>query len=331
MKTLRSHEVGGPDSLVLDDVPVPVPGPGQVLIAVKSCAINYPDALMIRDLYQFKPRRPYAPGGEVAGVIEAVGDGVTAFKPGDRVLGSCGTGGLAEQVVAETTRLYPLPDGISFEAGSALLMTYGTTIYGLKDRGNLKVGETLLILGAAGGVGISAIELGKALGARVIAAVSTEEKAAIAREAGADEVVVYGRGPFDKDQSKALADKFKAACGENGADVIYDIVGGEYAEPALRAIGWEGRYLVIGFTAGIPKIPLNLTLLKSCDIRGVFWGAFVARNPRRNDELMAELLDMLKAGKVTPRISASFPLERGGEAIALLENRQATGKVVVTP
>jgi len=330
MKTLRSHGVGGPDSLVLDDVADPVPGPGEVLIAVRSCAINYPDALMIRDLYQFKPQRPYAPGGEVSGIVEAVGEGVTAFQVGDRVLGSCSTGGLAEKVVAQTTRLYPLPDGVSFEAGSALLMTYGTTIYGLKDRGNLKPGETLLILGAAGGVGLSAVELGKALGARVVAGVSTEEKAAIAREAGADEVVIYGRGPFDKDQSKALADKFKAACGENGADVVYDIVGGEYAEPALRAIGWEGRYLVIGFTAGIPKIPLNLTLLKSCDIRGVFWGAFVARNPARNNELIAELLEMLKSGKVSPRVSASFPLERGGEAIALLENRQATGKVVVT-
>lgn len=330
MKTLRSHAVGGPDSLVLDEVAAPVPGPGQVLIAVKSCAINYPDALMIRDLYQFKPQRPYAPGGEIAGVVEAVGEGVTAFRPGDRVLGSCGNGGLAEKVVTETTRLYPLPDGVSFEAGSALLMTYGTTIYGLKDRGQLKAGETLLILGAAGGVGISAIELGKAMGARVVAGVSTEDKAAFAREAGADEMVVYGRGPFDKDQAKALADRFKAACGANGADVVYDIVGGEYAEPALRAIGWEGRYLVIGFTAGIPKIPLNLTLLKSCDIRGVFWGAFVARNPERNNALIAELFELMKAGKVNPRISARFPLERGGEAIAMLENRQATGKVVVT-
>mgnify|MGYP001765307100 CR=1 FL=1 len=201
---------------------------------------------------------------------------------------------------------------------------------GLKDRGRIKPGETMLVLGAAGGVGLSAIELGKAFGARVIAAVSSEEKAAVAREAGADDVVIYARSPFDKDQSKALADQFKAACGPNGADIVYDIVGGDYSEPALRAIAWEGRFLVVGFPAGIAKLPLNLTLLKSCDVCGVFWGAFAARDPKANAAHIAELFELLKAGKISPRVSETFPLERGGEAIAKLADRQAIGKLVVT-
>ncbi|MCZ8325914.1 MAG: NADPH:quinone oxidoreductase family protein [Sphingomonadaceae bacterium] len=330
MKALRTHAVGGPDTLTLDEVEVPTPGPGQVLVAVKACAVNFPDTLMIRDLYQFKPQRPYAPGGEIAGVIEAVGEGVTAYKVGDKVLSGIGNGGMAEKVVVDAARLFPVPDGVSFQQAASLLMTYGTTIHGLKDRGHIKAGDTMLVLGAAGGVGLSAVELGKAYGARVIAAVSSEEKAQVAREMGADDVVIYGRAPFDKDQSKALAEQFKAACGPNGADIVYDIVGGDYSEPALRAIAWEGRFLVVGFPAGIAKMPLNLTLLKSCDICGVFWGAFVARSPKENAAHVAELFDLLKAGKINPRVSATFPLERGGEAIALLESRAAIGKVVVT-
>ncbi len=330
MKALRTHAVGGPDTLTLDEVEVPTPGPGQVLVAVKACAVNFPDTLMIRDLYQFKPQRPYAPGGEIAGVIEAVGEGVTAYKVGDRVLSGIGNGGMAEKVAVDAARLFPVPDGVSFQQAASLLMTYGTTIHGLKDRGHIKPGDTMLVLGAAGGVGLSAVELGKAFGARVIAAVSSEEKAQVAREMGADDVVIYGRAPFDKDQSKALAEQFKAACGPNGADIVYDIVGGDYSEPALRAIAWEGRFLVVGFPAGIAKMPLNLTLLKSCDICGVFWGAFVARSPKENAAHVAELFDLLKAGKINPRVSATFPLERGGEAIALLESRAAIGKVVVT-
>lgn len=330
MKALRTHAVGGPDTLTLDELPDPQPGAGQVLVAVKACAINFPDTLMIRDLYQFKPERPYAPGGELAGVIEAVGEGVSGWQVGDRVIAMTGSGGLAEKVAVDAASLFALPEHVEFESGASLLLTYGTSIYGLKDRGNLKPGETLLILGAAGGVGISAIELGKAMGARVVAAVSSEEKAAVVRAAGADEVVIYGRPPFDRAQTKDLIDAFKAACGPNGADVIYDIIGGDYAEPALRAIAWEGRYLVVGFTAGIPKMPLNLTLLKSCDIRGVFLGAAKARDPGRFAELTAELFDLLAAGKIKPMISARFPLERGGEAIAMLESRAAVGKVVVT-
>ena len=330
MKTLRSHAIGGPDALTLDEVADPVPGKGQVLVKVHACSINFPDTLMIRDLYQFKPERPYAPGGELAGVIEALGEGVTGWNVGDRVIASTGHGGLAEKVVAEAHRLFPLPEGVSFETGASLLMTYGTTIHGLKDRGHIKPGDVMLVLGAAGGVGISAIELGKAYGARVIAAVSSEEKAAVARECGADDVVIYGRPPFDKAQSKALAEQFKAACGPNGANIVYDIVGGDYSEPAVRAIAWEGKFLVVGFPAGIAKLPLNLTLLKSCDVCGVFWGAFTVREPKKNAAHIAELFELLKDGKINPRVSARFPLAEGGKAIAMLEDRQAVGKVVVT-
>jgi len=330
MKALRSHETGGPETLTLDEVDVPTPGPGQVLVDVKACAINFPDTLIIRDLYQFKPPRPFAPGGEIAGVVEALGEGVEGLAVGDRILAGTGNGGLAEKVVVDAGRTFKFPEGISFEKAASLLMTYGTTIHGLKDRGHIKEGDTVLVLGAAGGVGLSAVELAKAFGARVVAAVSTEEKGEVARRAGADEVVIYPRAPFDKDTSKELANAFKEACGPNGADIVYDIVGGDYSEPALRSIAWEGRFLVVGFPAGIAKMPLNLTLLKSCDIAGVFWGAFTAREPVKYREQVQELFDLLVAGKIDPLVSETFPLERGGEAIAKLENRQAVGKIVVT-
>jgi NADPH:quinone reductase len=330
MKALRSHVVGGPETLTLDEVESPVPGPGQVRVAVKACSINYPDVLIIRDMYQFKPPRPFAPGGEASGVIDALGEGVTEFKVGDRVIASTGNGGLSEEIVVDTGRLWPLPEGVSFEVGASLMLTYGTNMHGLLDRGKLKAGETLLVLGAAGGVGLSAVELGKAYGAKVIAAVSSEEKAQAARDAGADDVVIYPQAPFDKDQSKALAEAFKAACGPNGADVVYDIVGGDYSEPALRSIAWEGRFCVVGFPAGIARLPLNLTLLKSCDVCGVFWGAWVAREPKANAVHIATLFELLKTGKINPKVSATFPLARGGEAIQLLADRKAIGKVVVT-
>jgi NADPH:quinone reductase-like Zn-dependent oxidoreductase len=330
MKALRTHEVGGPDTLTLDEVEAPTPGKGQVLVDVKACAINYPDTLMIRDLYQFKPERPYAPGGEISGVIAEVGEGVTDWKVGDRVIAMLGNGGLAEKVAVEAARLFAIPDGVDFPTAASILMTYGTTIHGLKDRGDIAAGQTVLVLGAAGGVGLSAVELAKAYGARVVAAVSSEEKAEVARKAGADDVVIYPKGDIDKDASKALAGQFKAAVGPAGADIVYDIVGGAYSEPALRSIGWEGRFLVIGFPAGIPKMPLNLTLLKSCDIRGVFWGAFTAREPEKNRQNIAELFDLLAKGEINPLVSETFPLEQGGEAIAKLENRQAIGKLVVT-
>jgi NADPH:quinone reductase-like Zn-dependent oxidoreductase len=330
VKALRSHAVGGPETLTLDDVAVPQPGPGEVRVAVRACAINFPDTIIIRDMYQLKPPRPFAPGGELAGVIEAIGDGVEGWSVGDRVIAAAGFGGLAEQVVVAAGQLFALPEGVSFETGASLLLTYATTIHGLKDRGHLKAGDTLLILGAAGGVGVSAIELGKAMGARVIAAVSSEDKAAFARQCGADDTVIYGRAPFDKDQSKALAGAFKAVCGPTGANVVFDIVGGDYSEPALRAIAWEGRFLVVGFPAGIARLPLNLTLLKSCDVCGVFWGAFAAREPARNAANIAELFNLLGDGKISPRISARYPLDRGAEAIRVLQDREAIGKVVVT-
>jgi NADPH:quinone reductase-like Zn-dependent oxidoreductase len=300
-----------------------------LLVRVRACAINYPDVLIIEDKYQFRPPRPFAPGGEVAGEVVAVGEGVSDWAAGDRLIAVIGHGGLSEMVTVPASAAYRLPDGRNFEDGAALLLTYATSIHALYDRGRLEAGETLLVLGAAGGVGLAAIELGKARGARVIAAVSSEDKATAAREAGADEAIVYPRGPFDKDGQKALSELFKAAVGPNGADVIYDPVGGDYAEPALRAIAWEGRYLVVGFPAGIPKLPLNLTLLKSCDVCGVFWGAFAARDPKANAAHVAELFRMWEAGTISPRVSATYPLERGGEAIAALASRQVIGKVVV--
>ncbi|MDP8993597.1 MAG: NADPH:quinone oxidoreductase family protein [Pseudomonadota bacterium] len=330
MKALLSREPGGPETLELAEVQEPVPGPGQLLVRVKACAINYPDVLIIEDKYQFKPPRPFAPGGEIAGIVEAVGEGVSGWSAGDRLIAMIGHGGLAEKVTLDAARALPLPEGRSFEEGSALILTYATAIHALLDRGRMKEGQTLLVLGAAGGVGYAAVELGKAFGARVVAAVSSEEKAAVAREAGADEVVIYPRGPFDKDGSKALSQQFKAAVGPEGADVIFDPVGGDYAEPALRAIAREGRYLVVGFPAGIPKLPLNLTLLKSCDVCGVFWGAFAAREPQANAAHIATLFRLWEEGRIAPKVSGTWPLERGGEAIARMAARKALGKLVVT-
>ncbi|MEO5867217.1 MAG: NADPH:quinone oxidoreductase family protein [Sphingomonas sp.] len=329
MKGLLSKAPGGPETLSLEDMPEPVAGAGQVVVAVKACSINYPDVLIIEDKYQFKPPRPFAPGGEIAGVIDSVGEGVSDWKPGDRVIGMVGHGGLVEKVAVDASKLYALPEGRSFAEGASLILTYGTTIHALLDRGRLTEGQTLLVLGAAGGVGLAAIELGKAFGARVVAAVSTDEKAAVARDAGADETIVYARAPFDRDQSKALAERFKAAGGKGGYDVIYDPVGGDYAEPALRSIGWEGRYLVVGFPAGIPKLPLNLTLLKSCDVCGVFWGAFAARDPRANAAHIDHLFRLWKDGKIAPRVTETFALARGGDAIAKMASRGAIGKLVV--
>ncbi len=329
MKALLSTAVGGPESLTLSDVDAPVAGAGEVIVDVKACSINYPDVLIIQDMYQFKPQRPFAPGSEVAGVISAIGEGVTGWAVGDRVIALTGHGGLVEQLAVPADKLFRLPDHRSFAEGSALLMTYGTSIHALKDRGHIKAGNTLLVLGAAGGVGLAAVELGKAYGARVVAAVSSEEKGAAAKAAGADEVVIYPHQPLDKGQSKALADAFKAACGPNGADVIYDAVGGDYSEPAVRSAAWEGRFLVVGFPAGIARLPLNLTLLKSCDVCGVFWGAFAARDPKANAANIAELFALWDDGKIKPLVSETFAFADAGQAIAKLGNRNAIGKLVV--
>jgi len=328
MRALLSKAIGGPETLELAELPDPVAGKGEVVIEVRACAINYPDVLIIEDKYQFKPPRPFSPGGEIAGVIHSVGEGV-GWKVGDRVMAMLGHGGLAEKVVAPATALFALPEGRSFAEGASLILTYATTIHALLDRGHIKEGDTLLVLGAAGGVGLAAIELGKAFGARVVAAVSSEEKAEAARQAGADITLIYGCAPFDKQASKALADQFKAATGPGGANLIYDPVGGDYAEPALRAIAWEGRYLVVGFPAGIPKLALNLTLLKSCDVCGVFWGAFAARDPRANAAHIEHLFRLWSEGRIAPRVTEVFPFERGGDAIAKMAARGAIGKLVV--
>ena len=330
MKALMSDAPGGPETLRLTELEEPKPGPGQLLVRVKACAINYPDVLIIEDKYQFKPPRPFAPGGEIAGIVEQAGEGVAGWSVGDRVIAMLGHGGLSEKVLVPAATALRLPEGRSFEEGSALVLTYATTIHALLDRGKLKPGETLLVLGAAGGVGLAAVELGKAYGARVVAAASSEEKAAAAKAAGADEAIVYPTGPFDRDQSKKLAQQFKDAVGPDGADLIYDPVGGDYTEAALRSIAWEGRLLVIGFPAGIPRLPLNLTLLKSCDVRGVFWGAFAARDPHANAAHVATLFRLWEEGRIAPKVSRTWPLEQGGQAIAHMAARKAVGKLVVT-
>jgi NADPH:quinone reductase-like Zn-dependent oxidoreductase len=330
VKALLSHERGGPETLRFEEVPAPEAGPGELLVRVRACSMNFPDVLIIEDKYQLRPQRPFAPGGEIAGEVIAAGDGVTTWKPGDRLIAALGFGGLAEQVIVPADRAIPLPAERSFEEGSALLMTYATAIHALADRGKLRAGQTLLVLGAAGGVGIAAVEIGKALGGRVIAAVSSEQKAEVAREAGADAALVYPAGPFDQDGLKRLSQLFKDAVGAGGADVILDPVGGDYSEAALRSIAWEGRFLVVGFPAGIARLPLNLTLLKSCDVCGVFWGAFAARDPKANAAHVGQLFRWWDEGKIAPKISATYPLERAGEAIAALRDRKAVGKLVVT-
>jgi NADPH:quinone reductase-like Zn-dependent oxidoreductase len=327
MKALLSHQPGGPESLRIEEIPDPVPGPGELLVRVRACAINFPDVLIIEDKYQLRPQRPFAPGGEIAGEVIALGAGVSGWSVGDRLIAALGFGGLAEQVIVPADRAIPLPAERSFEQGSALLMTYATAIHALVDRGKLQAGQTLLVLGAGGGVGIASVEIGKAIGATVVAAVSSEEKAAAAREAGADETLIYPAGDVEP---KALSQLFKDAVGAAGADVILDPVGGIYTEAALRSIAWEGRFLVVGFPAGIARLPLNLTLLKSCDVCGVFWGAFAARDPKANAAHVAQLFRWWAEGKIGPRISGTYPLERAADAIAAIRDRKAVGKLVVT-
>ena len=327
MRALLSEEPGGPETLVLRELPDLAAGAGELLVRVRACAMNFPDVLIIEDKYQLKPLRPFAPGGEFAGEVIGVGEGASGWTKGDRLIVATGFGGLAQQVVIPAKSAIRLPSDRSFEEGSALLLTYATVIHALVDRGKLEAGQTLLVLGAAGGIGIASIEIGKALGARVVAAVSSEAKAQAAREAGAEEAVIY---PSDTSDSKALSQVFKDAVGPSGADIILDPVGGAYSEAALRSIAWEGRFLVVGFPAGIAKLPLNLTLLKSCDVCGVFWGAFAARDPNANAAHVEQLFRWWDEGKIAPKISATYPLERAGEAIRALAERKAVGKLVVT-
>lgn len=329
MKAILSTTVGGPETLTLEDVPSPTAGDGQVVISVKACGVNYPDVLIIQDKYQFKPPRPFSPGGEVSGLIKEVGADVTNVKVGDRVLASTGNGGMAEEVVAAAQGVMPIPDTMPFEEAAAFVLTYGTSYYALKDRADPKPGESLLVLGAAGGVGLAAIELGKAMGLTVIAACSTQDKVDLCLEKGADKGLIYPTGELDRDQQKELSNQIKTA-GGGGVDIIYDAVGGTYSEPSLRAMNWGGRFLVIGFPAGIPKLPLNLTLLKSCDVRGVFWGASVARDPAGHAQNVRELFALHAEGKIKPHVSSTYPLAESAAAITELMERRAKGKVVVT-
>lgn len=323
MKAVLCKRYGPPSELVVEDVPSPKPGVGHVLVAVHAAGVNFPDTLIIQGRYQFKPELPFSPGGEVAGIVREVGPGVTGIAPGDRVIAATTWGGYAEEVVAEAKRVIPMPDGMDFATAATFVLTYGTSHHALKDRSALQAGETLLVLGAAGGVGLAAVELGKAMGARVIAAASRDDKLATCREHGADETINYA--------SENLRERIKALTNGRGVDVVYDPVGGDLSEPALRSMAWNGRFLVVGFAAGsIPSIPLNLALLKGCSIVGVFWGAFMRNEPRRNEANLKELLDWFKGGKVRPHISARYPLERAADALRDVMERKVKGKVVLT-
>jgi len=323
MKAVLCKRYGPPSALVVEDVPSPRPGEGQVLVAVHAAGVNFPDTLIIQGKYQFKPELPFSPGGEVAGIVREVGPGVTGIAPGDRVIAATTWGGYAEEVVADAQRVIPMPEGMDFATAATFVLTYGTSHHALKDRAALQPGETLLVLGAAGGVGLAAVELGKAMGARVIAAASSDDKLATCREHGADETINYA--------SEDLRERLKVLTDGRGVDVVYDPVGGDLSEPALRSMAWNGRFLVVGFAAGrIPSIPLNLALLKGCAIVGVFWGAFTRNEPRRNEANLQELLEWFKAGKVRPHISARYPLERAADALRDVMERRVKGKVVLT-
>jgi NADPH2:quinone reductase len=324
MKAVLCKAYGPPESLVVEDLPPLKAGLGEVVIDVRACGVNFPDVLIIQNKYQFQPPLPFAPGGEVAGVIKEIGEGVKGLRVGQRVIGSAGWGGFAEELALDATRVTPIPDAMDFETASAFLLTYGTSHHALKDRAQLQPGETLLVLGAAGGVGLAAVELGKVMGARVIAAASAPEKLAVCREHGADEVIDYAK--------EDLKERVKKLTAGAGADVVYDPVGGQFSEAALRATAWNGRFLVIGFAAGdIPKIPLNLVLLKGCSVVGVFWGAFTARESARNRANIDELLAWFEAGKIKPHISATYPLEQAAVALNDMAARRVTGKVVLVP
>jgi NADPH:quinone reductase len=323
MKAALCKEFGPPESLVVEEVADPIPGDRQVLIDVKACAVNFPDLLIIQNLYQFKPPLPFSPGAEVAGVVREVGSGVTGVAPGDRVFATVGWGGLAEKVAADKDSVIPMPDGIDFEHAASFLYAYGTSHYALKDRARLRPGETLVVLGAAGGVGLAAVELGAAMDATVIAAASSDDKLKLCQDHGASMTINYATDDL-KSRIRDLTDG-------SGADVIYDPVGGQYSEPALRAIAWEGRYLVIGFATGdIPAIPLNLALLKGCQVVGVFWGAFVGRDPDGHRRNVEELMSWWRDGTLRPHVSSTYPLERSSDALRELADRTAKGKVVVT-
>jgi len=322
MKAVLCKAYGPPEGLVIEDVEPLKPGRGQVVVGVKACGVNFPDTLIIQGKYQFKPPVPFSPGSEIAGIVKEVGEGADGVKVGDQVIAFTGWGGFAEEVIADAARLIPMPDGMDFTTASAFVLAYGTSHYALKDRAQLKPGETLLVLGAAGGVGLAAVEIGKVMGARVIAAASTDEKLEVCKQHGADQVINYS--------TEDLKESVKTLTAGNGVDVILDPVGGDYSEAALRGMAWGGRFLVIGFTTGdIPRISLNLPLLKGCSIVGVFWGSFTERDRKRSQEHLSELLTWFAAGKLKPLISATYSLTRAAEALNDVMSRKVKGKVVL--
>lgn len=324
MRAVVCREYGPPERLEVVERESPTPGRGQVLVAVKAAGVNFPDTLIIQGKYQNQPPMPFTPGSDVAGIVRTVGEGVESVREGDRVMGftGAGGGGFAEEAICDARSVVPIPAGVKLVTAAAFGLTYSTSYYALRDRGLLQPGETLLVLGAAGGVGLAAVELGHVMGARVIAAASSDEKLAICRRYGADEVINYA--------SEDLRERIKALTGGEGVDVVYDPVGGAYAEPALRGMAWEGRYLVIGFATGeIPRIPLNLPLLKGFSIVGVFWGSFVAREAARNAENLRTLVAWLADGTIKPLVSASYPLEEVARALNDILQRRVMGKVVL--
>ena len=322
MKAVLCKAYGPPESLVIEDIEPLKPGKGQVVISVKACGVNFPDTLIIQGKYQSRPPFPFIPGNEVAGTVKEIGEGVERVKVGDQVMAFTGLGGFAEEVIADTAHLIPMPHGMDFITASAFVLTYGTSHHALKDRAQLKPGETLLVLGASGGVGLAAVELGKVMGAHIIAAASTSEKLEVSKQHGADEVINYG--------AEDLKDRVKQLTAGKGVDVAFDPVGGNYSESVLRGMAWNGRFLVIGFAAGdIPRIPLNLPLLKGCSIVGVFWGTFTQREPEHNSENLQELLTWFSEGKLKPHISATYPLENAAQALNDIMNRKVTGKAVL--
>jgi NADPH:quinone reductase len=324
MKAILCTRFGTPDDLEMADVSQPLAGPGEAVVKVKAAALNFFDTLIIAGKYQHKPPFPFSPAAEFAGIVESVGSGVTDIAPGDRVMGYMGWGAARESVAVSAQQLVKLPAELDFERAAGLTVTYGTTFYALRERAALKEGESLVILGASGGTGLAAIELGKMMGARVIACVSSDEKCAFARAHGADETVNYA--------SENLRDALKRLGGERGIDVVYDPVGGPYVEPAVRSLGWEGRYLVVGFAAGeIPKLPLNLVLLKSCDIRGVLWGSWTKRDPLAQRALMTDIVHWCAAGKLSAHVHAAFPLAETAAALKAITDRKVMGKIVLRP
>ncbi|MBK6756987.1 MAG: NADPH:quinone oxidoreductase family protein [Moraxellaceae bacterium] len=322
MKAVLCKQHGLPNTLVLEDIASLKAGAKQVVITVKACGVNFPDTLIIQNKYQFKPELPFSPGGEVAGIIKEVGEGVSHLNVGDTVIAMTGWGGFAEEVLTDASRVFPVPPVFDFKTAATFAYVFGTSYYALKDRAQLKEGETVLVLGASGGVGLAAVQLAKVMGAKVIAAASTAEKLAVCSQYGADAIVNYTDDNW-REQVKTLTDG-------KGVDVVYDAVGGHYAEPALRSMAWGGRYLVVGFAAGdIPKIPLNLPLLKGCAVVGVFWGEFATRQKKDNQANMMQLFGWLMQGKIKPHISAEYPLEQAAQALNDLLARKATGKVVL--